>query len=46
MFDYTDDNYIFVNQKKWKIIRDVLQESKVMVEWLNSNSVQANPNKI
>ena len=40
MFNYADDNYISVNHK------DALEEeSKIMVEWFNSNSLQANPCK-
>ena len=43
MFDYADVNYISVNHKELKLVRDALEEeSKVMVEWFNSNSPQAN----
>ena len=43
IFNYADDNYISVNHKKSKLVRYALQEEyKVMVEWFNSNSVQAN----
>ena len=46
MFNYTDDNYISVNHKELKLVRDGLEEaSKIMVEWFNSNSLQANPCK-
>ena len=46
IFIYADDNYIYVNHKNSKLFRDALQEeSKVMVEWFNSNYVQANPCK-
>ena len=46
MFNYADDNYISVNHKELKLVRDALEEeSKVMVEWFNSNSLQANPCK-
>ena len=44
MFSYADDNYISVNHKELKLVRDA-KESKIMVEWLNSNSLQANPCK-
>ena len=46
MFNYADDNYISVNHKELKLVRDALEEeSKIMVEWFNSNSLQANPCK-
>ena len=46
MFNYADDNYISVNHKELKLVRDALEEeSKIMVEWFNSHSLQANPCK-
>ena len=46
MFNYADDNYISVNYKELKLVHDALEEeSKVMVEWFNSNSLPANPCK-
>ena len=43
MFNYADGNYISVKHKELKLIRDALdEESKVMVEWFNSNSLQEN----
>ena len=46
IFNYADDNYISVNHKELKLVRDALEEeSKIMVEWFNSNSLQANPCK-
>ena len=46
MFNYADDNYISVNHKELKLVRDALEEeSKIMVELFNSNSLQANPCK-
>ena len=44
MFKYADDNYISVNHKRLNLVRDALEEeSKVMMEWLYSNYLQANP---
>ena len=46
MFNYADDNYISANHKELKLVRDALEEeSKIIVEWFNSNSLQANPCK-
>ena len=40
MFNYADDNYMSVNYKELKLVHDALEEeSKVMVEWFNSNSL-------
>ena len=37
MFNYADENYISVNHKELKLVRDALEEeSKIMVEWFNS----------
>ena len=46
MFNYADDNYIPENHKELKLVRDALEEeSKIMLEWFNSNFLQANPCK-
>ena len=43
---YADGDYIFVNHKELKLVRVALEEeSKVMVDWFNSNLLQANPCK-